>query len=78
MKGGAGPLAPSPIQSPAADEDSEKAELKAKLNKTKRTALGYKSKLADAVAARDAALAQLAAFKGQPQAQPSIRQDRRE
>ncbi len=62
----AGLLAPSPLQSPSKDDDPEKTELKAKLNKTKRTALGYKSKLADALAAKDEALAELAALKGQP------------
>lgn len=61
--GCAGLLAPSPIQSPGGEEDTEKAELKAKLNKTKRTALGFKSKLAEAVAARDEALAELASLK---------------
>ncbi|KAK9853123.1 hypothetical protein WJX84_001911 [Apatococcus fuscideae] len=64
--GEAGLLAPSPLQSPSKDDDPEKTELKAKLNKTKRTALGYKSKLADALAAKDEALAELAALKGQP------------
>ncbi len=61
----AGLVAPSPVQSPAANDDPEKTELKAKLNKTKRTALGFKSKLADAIAAKDEALAQLAALQGQ-------------
>lgn len=70
--GCAGLLAPSPNQSPGGDDDPEKAELKAKLSKTKRTALGFKSKLAEAVAARDEALAELAGLKRlQDPAQPA-------
>ena len=51
-----------PALSEAAPADSV-PDLRAKLAKIKRQALAFKAKLADAAAARDAALEQLAALK---------------
>jgi hypothetical protein len=52
-----------PAPSEAAPGADSVPDLRAKLAKIKRQALAFKAKLADAAAARDAALEQLAALK---------------